>query len=112
MNSTSHFIPCVLTILLLQTSMDEAEIGNVIFLEVNVGVPRGIVDFLSDAWQDLFAHAVHEAERLGIEITLGSEPGWAGSGGLWVKPEDSTQYVVGCFVEVQGPVEFHDILPF
>ena len=28
-------------------SMKKAGIGNVIFLEVNVGVPRGKVDFLS-----------------------------------------------------------------
>ena len=51
-------------------SMKEAGIGNLVFLEVNVGVPRGPVDFLSEPWQELFAHAVREAERLGIEITL------------------------------------------
>ena len=62
-------------------SMKEAGIGNVLFLEVNVGVPRGKIDFLSEEWQELYKHAVREAERLGIEITLGSGPGWAGSGG-------------------------------
>src|SRR5450432_3980600 len=34
-------------------SMKQAGIGNVVFLEVNVGVPRGKVDFLSDEWYDL-----------------------------------------------------------
>lgn len=87
-------------------AMKAAGLGHLIFLEVNVGVPRGPVDFLSDAWQDLYVHAVREAERLGIEITLGSGPGWTGSGGPWVKPEQSMQHLVASTVEVQGPGKF------
>jgi alpha-L-rhamnosidase len=75
-------------------SMKEAGIGYVVFLEVNVGVPRGKVDFLSDEWQELFSHAVREAERLGIRIILGSGPGWAGSGGPWVTPSQSMMHLV------------------
>ena len=92
-------------------SMKEAGIGHVIFLEVDVGVPRGSVDFLSEPWQALFAHAVHEAERLGIELTLGSGPGWAGSGGPWVKPEQSMQHLVASTVHVSGPTRFDEVLP-
>ncbi len=83
-------------------SMKRAGIGNLVFLEVNVGVPRGKVDFLSEEWQDLFAHAVHEAERLGIEITLGVGPGWSGSGGPWVAPEQSMQHLVASTTKVTG----------
>ena len=43
-------------------SMKKAGIGNLIFLEVNVGIPRGKVDLLSEEWQGLFKHAVREAE--------------------------------------------------
>ncbi len=92
-------------------SMKAAGLGHLVFLEVNVGVPRGPVNFLSDQWQDLFAHAVREAERLGIEITLGSGPGWTGSGGPWVKPEQSMQHLVAGEVEVQGPGRFSGKLP-
>jgi hypothetical protein len=92
-------------------SMKEAGIGNVLFLEVNVGVPRGEVDFLSDEWQDLYKHLVNEAERLGIEVTLGSGPGWAGSGGPWVKPEQSMRHLVASSVNVFGPEEFNGQLP-
>jgi hypothetical protein len=91
-------------------AMKEAGIGNLVFLEVNVGVPRGPVDFMSEQWQNLFAHAVREAERLGIEITSGSGPGWAGSGGPWVKPEQSMQHLVASSVEVKGPVHFNERL--
>ncbi len=88
-------------------AMKMAGIGSVIFLEVNVGIPRGPVLFLSAEWQDLFAHAVREAERLGISLTLGSGPGWAGSGGPWVEPEQSMQHLVASDTLVNGPMRFH-----
>jgi len=83
-------------------SMKEAGIGNLIFLEVGIGVPRGPVDFMSEEWQDLFVHAVREAERLGIKILMGAGPGWCGSGGPWVEPEESMQHLVFSETEVQG----------
>lgn len=87
-------------------SMKNAGIGSVIFLEVNVGIPRGPVTFLSEEWQDLFKHAVKEAERLGITLTLGSGPGWAGSGGPWVEPAQSMQHLVAADTLVKGPFRF------
>jgi hypothetical protein len=92
-------------------SMKKAGIGYALFLEVNVGVPRGKVDFLSDEWQSLFEHAVREAERLGIRIILGSGPGWAGSGGPWVRPEQSMMHLTGSDTIVIGPSVFNAILP-
>ncbi len=75
-------------------AMKRAGIGYAIFLEVNVGVPRGPVDFLSERWFSLFAYAVKEARRLGIALSLGIGPGWAGSGGPWVKGSQSMQLLV------------------
>ena len=92
-------------------SMKEAGIGSLIFLEVNVGVPRGPVDFLSEEWQELFKHAVCEAESLGIEITMGVGPGWTGSGGPWVKPEQSMLHMVASSTEVTGPQLYKAVLP-
>ena len=83
-------------------SMKEAGISNLIFLEVGIGVPRGPVDFMSEEWQDLFVHAVREAERLGIKILMGAGPGWCGSGGPWVKPEESMKHLVFSETEVPG----------
>ena len=68
-------------------AMRDAGIGGAIFLEVDLGIPRGPVKFMSPEWQQLFVHAVHESERLGIDLALGSGPGWCGTGGPWVKPE-------------------------
>jgi hypothetical protein len=81
-------------------SMKKAGIGNLIFLEVNVGIPSGPVEFLSDKWTSLFVHAEKEARRLGIEITLGIGPGWTGSGGPWVKASQSMQHLVSSQVTV------------
>jgi len=83
-------------------SMKRAGIGNVVFLEVNVGVPRGPGDLLSNEWKEMFRHAVREGERLGIEITLGTGPGWAGSGGPWVKPAQSMQHLVFSTVQIDA----------
>ncbi|MDR1865327.1 MAG: glycosyl hydrolase [Bacteroidales bacterium] len=83
-------------------AMKQAGIGYVVYLEVNVGVPRGKVDFLSEEWQNLFGHAVRECERLGIFITLGTGPGWCGSGGPWVTGAQSMQHLVYSATEVNG----------
>jgi hypothetical protein len=92
-------------------SMKMAGIGYVVFLEVNVGVPRGNVDFLSEEWTDLYRHAVREAERLGIRIVLGSGPGWAGSGGPWVTPSQSMLHLVTSDTILKGPSRFTGRLP-
>jgi hypothetical protein len=83
-------------------AMQKAGIGYVLFLEVNVGVPRGKVDYMSDEWQQLFVHAVRECERLGIRMVLGVGPGWNGSGGPWVEGSQSMRHLVSSSIEVQG----------
>ncbi|GAB1454176.1 hypothetical protein MASR2M47_42320 [Draconibacterium sp.] len=92
-------------------SMKEVGISNLIFLEVGIGVPRGPVDFMSEEWQDLYVHAVREAERLGIKILLGAGPGWCGSGGPWVKPEESMKHLVFSETKVEGGKNVNIELP-
>ena len=92
-------------------AMQKAGIGGVIFLEVNLGIPRGPVDFMSGSWRELLKHAINEADRLGLEFALGSGPGWCGTGGPWVKPELSMQHLVGSETTVTGPVKYEAVLP-
>ena len=92
-------------------SMKKVGIGHVLFLEVNVGVPRGKVDFLSEEWQNLFQHIVRESERLGIAITLGVGPGWTGSGGPWIPGEQSMKHLVSSVVQVSGGQQKTIVLP-
>ena len=92
-------------------AMNKVGIGSVLFLEVDLGMARGPVPFMSEAWQDNVAHAFVEAGRLGMEVMLGTGPGWAGSGGSWVDVSDSMQHLVASSVPAKGPGAFHAVLP-
>lgn len=92
-------------------AMKRAGIGGAIFLEVGIGIPRGPVKFMSPEWQALFRHAAAEADRLGIALALGAGPGWCGTGGPWVKPEQSMQHLVASETRVKGPARFEGVLP-
>ena len=84
-------------------SMFEAGLRKALFLEVNIRVPRGPVDFMSEPWQDHVAGAIKHADKLGMEIVMGTGPGWAGSGGPWMKPEQSMQHLCSSSVEINKP---------
>ena len=93
-------------------AMKQAGIGGAIMLEVNLnGIPRGPVDFMSEQWQVLMVEAIREANRLGIEIALGTGPGWCGTGGPWLKPEQTMQHLVATETNVVGPLTFSSALP-
>lgn len=36
-------------------------------------------------------HAAAEADRLGLEMSIFSSPGWSETGGPWVKPEQAVK---------------------
>ena len=55
----------------------------------NDNVPAG-PEFGSPAWTELYVHALKEANRLGLEITLNITSGW-NLGGPQVKPEDASK---------------------
>ena len=93
-------------------SMKTAGLGNLVFLEVDIGEPPlGPVAFMSPKWQELFVQSVRDAERLGIDITLGIGPGWCGSGGPWVKPEQSMQHLDFSSLDIKGPQNYSAVLP-
>ncbi len=92
-------------------AMKEAGLGHVVHLEVNVDVPRGPVVSLSPQWLEMFGQAVRHAEKIGIGVTIGMGPGWTGSGGPWIKPEESMQHLVCSETTIKGPAAFRDKLP-
>ena len=80
-------------------------------MEVDVGIPKGPTKFMSPPWRELFKHANQEAARLGLRITMPASPGWTGSGGPWVKPEQSMQKLVSSEMSLTGPRRFQGALP-
>jgi hypothetical protein len=66
----------------------------------NENVPPGPT-FGSPAWVDLYTHALREADRLGLEITLNITSGW-NLGGPDVKPEDASKLLTWSQTAVKG----------
>ena len=92
-------------------AMKKAGIGGAIYMEVGIGIERGPIEFMSGPWQELIGHAFSEADRLGLRIAMAAGPGWCGTGGPWVKPEQSMQHLVASETEVSGPAKFDAVLP-
>lgn len=92
-------------------SMKSVGIRGAIYLEVGLGIKPGPVEFMSNPWQELLGHAFSEADRLGLQMALGAGPGWCGTGGPWVKPEQSMQHLVASETIVNGPTTFNAQLP-
>jgi hypothetical protein len=91
-------------------AMRRAGIGGLLFMDGDMGNPKGPHRFMSDSWRAMFKHMVSEAGRLGLEVNLNNCPGWAGSGGSWVTPEQASQKVVTSETVVQGPARFDAVL--
>ncbi len=58
----------------------------------NAQVPHGPT-FFSPAWRELYKHALHEADRLGLEMSLNILSGW-NLGGPIVSPSDAAKKLV------------------
>ncbi|MBL9135695.1 MAG: hypothetical protein JNK85_07500, partial [Verrucomicrobiales bacterium] len=87
-------------------AMKRVGIGGALIMEVDQGAPVGPVDFMGTAWRGLFRHVHQEATRLGIAINMNDDAGWNGSGGPWIRPEQSMQKVVWTETNVIGPLVF------
>jgi hypothetical protein len=92
-------------------AMRRVGIGGVLIMEVDQGAPVGPIDYLSPQWRELFKHVVAEAWRLGLEVNMNDDAGWNGSGGPWIKPEQSMQKVVWTETNLEGPRPFEGALP-
>ena len=91
-------------------AMKRVGIGGVLIMEVDQGAPVGPADFMGRQWRDLFKHVAAEARRLGLEVNMNNDAGWNGSGGPWIKPEQSMQKVVWTETNLAGPKGFDGTL--
>jgi hypothetical protein len=92
-------------------AMQRVGIGGVLIMEVDQGIPVGPADFMGASWRALFQHVVGEARRLGLEVNMNNDAGWNGSGGPWIKPEQSMQKIVCSETNVAGPMRWEGALP-
>ena len=75
----------------------------------NRQVPAGPM-YGTPAWRGLFKHAVNEAGRLGLELSLNIQSGW-NLGGPDVTPAEAAKQVAWSETRVHGPADFRGILP-
>jgi len=83
-------------------AMHRVGIGGVLILEVGEGAPRGPVDYMSDRWREMFSYMLAKAASLNIDVNVYNGPGWSGSGGPWIKPEDAMKVLTFQIVEVSA----------
>ncbi|SPE55394.1 putative Glycoside hydrolase (GH2) [Verrucomicrobia bacterium] len=91
-------------------AMQRVGIGGVLIMEVDQGIPVGPVDFMGKSWRALFQHVVAEARRLGLSVNMNNDAGWNGSGGPWIRPEQSMQKVVWSETNIAGGGRFEGTL--
>ena len=88
-------------------ALAKAGVGGVQMFDAGCGIPAGGLDFGSDAWFDLLAHAMREAKRLGLEVCLPNCSGWSSSGGPWIAPSNGMKRLVFSWSDaVTGPAPF------
>lgn len=74
--------------------MKQAGYGAAMIFEAGVGIPQGPVAINSTAWKEAILHAVKEAHRLGLQLSMHNSPGYSGTGGAWIPVEYSMKQLV------------------
>ena len=75
----------------------------------NATVPHG-PDFFSPAWRELYKHALRDAGRLGLEISLNIQSGW-NLGGPVVSQDDAGKKYVWSEIKISGGTNVEIKLP-
>ena len=87
-------------------------VGGVLLFDA--GSPAGPMPagpkFMSPEWREMVKHALREADRLGIEVSINLCSGWD-SGGPWITPEYAAKQFTQSELAVEGPRHFSGKLP-
>ncbi len=87
-------------------------IGGVLLFSAGKGagpMPSG-PDFMSPEWRELLKHALREADRLGLEVSINLCSGWD-AGGPWITDDTACHMYVQSELVVKGPQVFSGMLP-
>ncbi len=75
----------------------------------NGDIPEGPM-FGSPAWRALYLHAIYEADRLGLVLSLSIQSGW-NLGGPDITPAEAAKQVVFSEIKVSGGSKIQQVLP-
>ncbi len=93
-------------------AMKRAGLGGMTMFDVaQPGIPAGPHQYMRQSWQEMFAHQIAEAQRLGLEVMTQDGPGYSGNGGPWITPEFASQKIVESATRISGGKRFSGVLP-
>ena len=92
-------------------AMKQIGLGGATIVNVDCGIPRGPVAFMSPEWREDFKFAVQEANRLGLKLCVENCAGWSSSGGPWNTVTNAMQRLTSSETRAQGPAVFDAALP-
>ena len=75
----------------------------------NGDVPEGPM-FGSPAWRELYLHAINEADRLGLVMSLSIQSGW-NLGGPDITPAEAAKQITFSETKIQGGTRINQTLP-
>ena len=75
----------------------------------NAPVPHGPT-FFTPQWRELYKHALREADRLGLEMSLNIQSGW-NLGGPMIRADDAPKKLTWSALQVEGPAPLERALP-
>ncbi len=90
-------------------AMRQMGLGGALLFNTEGAVPRGPVDMGGPQWRSLLLYALQEARRLQLQIMLHNSAGFSGTGGSFVKPEQSMQQLVWRTVQATAGGNQHHI---
>ncbi len=90
--------------------MKKIGMGGGLIFHAGVGpTPKG-PNFGSPGFRELFKHAVQEADRLGLELTLSPQSGW-NLGGPMITPDQTPKHITWSETQLRGPSSCNQVLP-
>jgi len=83
-------------------AMKKIGLAGIQLFTVDQSNVKGPIKFMSSEWRALVRHAMEEAKRLELEVSIEGCDGWSESGGPWVPPAESMQKVVWSQKQITG----------
>ena len=87
-------------------AIKDAGIAGILLFHGQLGNPwPGVspqIKCLSKSWDGLMRFVADECQRLGLSLSMHNCPGWAMSGGPWIKPENAMRHLIWSRIDVEG----------
>ena len=94
--------------------MHRVGIGGFTVFEGSIDTPQVVTKrlvYMTPEWKHAVRFATATAEKLGLEMSLASSPGWSATGGPWVPPAQAMKKMVWSEIRIEGGSSVTSLLP-